>query len=78
MVENEEQKHGIKPERICIGGFSQGGAVALHAGLTSGKKLGGIIALSSWIPLHTKVTEVSGFILAYLSIMSLCPLHHRE
>ncbi|XP_064624484.1 acyl-protein thioesterase 1-like [Lineus longissimus] len=60
MIDEEEQKHSIKLDRICIGGFSQGGAVALHAGLMSGRKIGGIIALSSWLPSHKKVLESIG------------------
>jgi predicted esterase len=43
---------GIPPNRIVIGGFSQGGATALYSGLTSDKDLAGIVALSTWLPLH--------------------------
>lgn len=43
---------GIAPGRIFLGGFSQGGALSLHAGLTFDKPIGGIIALSCWLPLH--------------------------
>ncbi|CAF3563431.1 unnamed protein product [Rotaria sp. Silwood1] len=49
----EEIKHGIQPERIIVGGFSMGGAVAIHAALTSPHTLGGILALSTWLPLST-------------------------
>eukprot|EP00096_Caligus_rogercresseyi_P007144 TRINITY_DN2472_c0_g1_i1.p1 TRINITY_DN2472_c0_g1~~TRINITY_DN2472_c0_g1_i1.p1 ORF type:complete len:231 (-),score=68.40 TRINITY_DN2472_c0_g1_i1:2141-2833(-) len=48
----KEIADGIPPERIVLGGFSQGGALALHAGLTGSYKLGGVIALSCWLPLH--------------------------
>lgn len=51
MIEGEVQA-GISPNRIFVGGFSQGGALALHAGLTSVRTLGGLIALSCWLPLH--------------------------
>ena len=57
LVEKEE-KNGIPSERIVIGGFSQGGAVALHAGIFCGKKLGGLLALSSWMPLHDQALKV--------------------
>lgn len=43
---------GIPAERIIVGGFSQGGSLALHSGLTFSKPIGGIIALSCWLPLH--------------------------
>lgn len=40
---------GIPTQRIVLAGFSQGGAMALHAGLRYPKPLGGIIALSSYL-----------------------------
>lgn len=43
---------GISANRIIVGGFSQGGALALHAGLTFSEPLGGIVGLSCWLPLH--------------------------
>ena len=50
----EEIKNGIEPSRIILGGFSQGGALALYTMLTNKHKLGGLIALSCWLPLHKK------------------------
>lgn len=46
-----EKEHGIAPEHIFLAGFSQGGAVALHTGLRHPETLGGILALSSYLPL---------------------------
>lgn len=43
---------GIPANRIVVGGFSQGGALALYTGLTSTHTLGGIVGLSCWLPLH--------------------------
>ena len=34
-----------------VGGFSQGGALALTTALRSSRKLAGVIALSAWLPL---------------------------
>ncbi|KAL3425494.1 acyl-protein thioesterase 1 [Phlyctema vagabunda] len=48
---------GIPSTRIVLGGFSQGGAMALFAGITSPQKLGGIFGLSSYLLLHTKLKE---------------------
>jgi lysophospholipase-2 len=48
----DEIKSGIPAERIMIGGFSQGGALALHVALTTTRQLGGVVALSCWLPLH--------------------------
>ncbi|CAF1147165.1 unnamed protein product [Rotaria magnacalcarata] len=58
----EEIKNGISPERIIVGGFSMGGAVAIHAALTSPHTLGGVVALSTWLPLSTTFPQalVSG------------------
>ena len=46
------EDQGVPHERIILGGFSQGGALSLYAGLTYPRKLAGIIALSCWLPLH--------------------------
>ncbi|KAM3512098.1 hypothetical protein MY11210_004234 [Beauveria gryllotalpidicola] len=40
---------GISSDRIVLGGFSQGGAMSIFAGLTAPFKLGGIVGLSSWL-----------------------------
>lgn len=51
----EEEKRGIPRERIVIGGFSQGGAVALTTGLCKSSpeqaNLAGILALSTYLPI---------------------------
>ncbi|CAF0914282.1 unnamed protein product [Rotaria sordida] len=49
----DEIKNGIPSERIIIGGFSMGGALALHTALVSPHTLGGVLALSAWLPLLT-------------------------
>lgn len=41
---------GIPAERILIGGFSQGGALAYLSALTFPQRLAGIVALSTYIP----------------------------
>ena len=51
MVESEID-NGIKPERIVLAGFSQGGVIALQAGLRYEQKLAGILALSTYLPLQ--------------------------
>lgn len=45
-----EQARGVPAQQIILAGFSQGGAVAYLAGLTHLQRLGGIIALSTYIP----------------------------
>jgi phospholipase/carboxylesterase len=47
-----EAERGIPSDRVVLAGFSQGGAIALHAGLRHPEKLAGIIALSTYLPLR--------------------------
>ncbi len=46
-----ERARGIAAENIVLAGFSQGGAIALHAGLRYPETLAGIMALSTYLPL---------------------------
>ena len=48
----EQMEAGIPSEKIIVGGFSQGGAIALTASLRSEVKLGGCLALSTYLPLR--------------------------
>ncbi len=42
---------GIAPANIFLAGFSQGGAIALHVALRQSVPLGGVLALSTYLPL---------------------------
>jgi phospholipase/carboxylesterase len=44
-----EYDRGIAPSRTVLAGFSQGGAVALYAGLRHLERLAGIVALSTYL-----------------------------
>lgn len=46
-----EGERGIPAARIVLAGFSQGGAIALHAALRHPQGLAGVIALSTYLPL---------------------------
>ena len=46
-----EKQRGIESKNIFLAGFSQGGAVVLHTGLRHKDRLGGILALSTYLPL---------------------------
>jgi lysophospholipase-1 len=59
LIEEEKEKNGIEPSRILLGGFSQGGAMSLLAGLTGKYKLAGIACLSGWLPLRHKFKEMA-------------------
>ena len=46
-----EHERGVPSERIVLAGFSQGGAIALAAGLRHAQPLAGIVALSTYLPI---------------------------
>jgi phospholipase/carboxylesterase len=46
---------GVPPSRVVLAGFSQGGAVALFAGLRHPERLAGILALSTYLPFPEKL-----------------------
>jgi phospholipase/carboxylesterase len=52
-----EAARGIPAERIVLAGFSQGGAVVLAAGLRHAQKLGGIVALSTYLTLIPSLAD---------------------
>ena len=52
---DEQVAQGIAAERIIVAGFSQGGAIALYAGLRYPQRLGGIIALSTYLPMQQQL-----------------------
>lgn len=46
---------GIKPSRIVLGGFSQGGAMSVFTGITAKEKLGGVFGLSCYLLLSDRI-----------------------
>ena len=58
LIEREIER-GIPAEKIVIAGFSQGGAIALHAMLTTGHDLAGVMALSTYLALPADL-ELAG------------------
>ncbi len=50
-----ELDRGVAPERLLYAGFSQGGAVALHAALRRPGPLLGVAALSTYLPHRERV-----------------------
>lgn len=54
---DDQIKQGIPSENIIVAGFSQGGAVAYHTGVRSKRKLGGIMALSTYLPFSDQIEE---------------------
>ena len=56
LVENEI-KRGIASDKIVLAGFSQGGAIALHSATRYPKKLAGVLALSTYLPLKATLAK---------------------
>jgi predicted esterase len=52
IIKTEMEDKGIPSERIVVGGFSQGGALALHVSTRATYRLAGCAALSTWLPLR--------------------------
>ena len=46
-----ERDAGIAPHNLFLAGFSQGGAIVLHTALRHHTALGGVLALSTYLPL---------------------------
>ncbi|KAI9787893.1 MAG: hypothetical protein M1816_007379 [Peltula sp. TS41687] len=58
LVDAERHDKGIAADRIVLGGFSQGAAMAIVAGLTYPATLGGIFAMSGYLLLPGKLREL--------------------
>lgn len=54
---NEEIEAGISTTKIILAGFSQGGAIALHAGLRYPQPLAGLLALSCYLPVPDQLEK---------------------
>jgi phospholipase/carboxylesterase len=50
-----ERERGIAASRILVAGFSQGGAMALYTALRWPERLGGLVALSTYLPLAERL-----------------------
>lgn len=52
-----ERTRGVASDRIVLGGFSQGGAVALYAGVRHAERLAGVVALSTYLIDADRLTQ---------------------
>ena len=59
LIDRELQR-GIAAEAIVLAGFSQGGAIALQTGLRYANRLGGVMALSTYLPLAESFVHERG------------------
>ncbi len=56
VLVGREKERGTKAGRLVLAGFSQGGAIALHAGLRHPGRIAGIMALSAYVPVGEKLS----------------------
>ena len=56
LIARENQRK-IPSKNIVLAGFSQGGAMALQAGLRHAETLAGVLALSTYLPLHESFAQ---------------------
>jgi phospholipase/carboxylesterase len=54
LIATQKQK-GIPARKIVLAGFSQGGAIVLQTALRHPERLGGAMALSTYLPLQSKL-----------------------
>lgn len=64
VLEEERERVGWRPERLVLGGISQGGAVGIWTLLSMGETLskgpGAYVGASSWIPFGDTVERILG------------------
>lgn len=53
---DHEKARGVSTNRIVLAGFSQGGAVVLHTATRYSESLGGVMALSTYLPLGDQLS----------------------
>jgi phospholipase/carboxylesterase len=56
-LQEREIARGIAPSRMVLAGFSQGGAIALYAGIRYGARLAGIVGLSTYLVAADRAVE---------------------
>ncbi len=72
-IVDAEISQGILVERIILGGFAMGGAMASYIALTSDYEFGGCFFWSAWIPCHNRLAAMLSKVPNKLSIpMYLC------
>ena len=56
---DREAERGVPASRLVLAGFSQGGAVTLAAGLRRAQPLAGLVALSTYLPMHERAAALA-------------------
>ena len=72
---DQEIARGVPSSRIVLGGFSQGAAMALFSGLRYPAPLGGVVALSGYLPLHESLPAEAAEANQRIEILQVHGLH---
>ena len=82
---DREVERGVAAEGIVLAGFSQGGAIALQLGLREARRLAGVLALSTYLPLAATLAHEKSPANAALPIFMahgeydpVIPLNHAD
>jgi len=57
MLVMREAERGVPAHRLILAGFSQGGAITLAAGLLRATPFAGLVALSTYLPMHDRAAQ---------------------
>lgn len=60
MLRREIDGCGLPARRVVVGGFSMGGALAMHTGFHLNQKIGGVFALSAFLNENSVVYDSLG------------------
>lgn len=58
MIKKDEANTGVPREKVIVGGFQMGGAMALHLGYKFNTNIAGVFALSSFLPPDSLLYDV--------------------
>jgi len=56
----KEKANGVRAQQIVLAGFSQGGQLALHAGLRLRQSIGAVVSLSAALPFPDEIPAAEG------------------
>ena len=60
LIEREIER-GIAEDKVVIAGFSMGGAIATNTALTTNRKLAGLMALSTYLPIAAELERSTSY-----------------
>uniref|UniRef100_A0A3S3P392 palmitoyl-protein hydrolase n=1 Tax=Dinothrombium tinctorium TaxID=1965070 RepID=A0A3S3P392_9ACAR len=77
IIKNEIDENDITSNRVIIGGYAQGGSVALHTALRIPLRLGGVFCFNSWLPLSNQYPAALSQFCENIPILQCHGLHNK-